>query len=220
MDPAPTALTRRRGPQEIRARNRAVAVADYELMAVRAPGAQVVRAHAVSGLHPAYPGVPIPGVVGVFVVPPDRGEGPPTPDEGTLRAVAEYLAGAVAPAGVEVVAGAPFYHKVRAEIGVVIDPAADQGDTVRRLTAALNAYIHPITGGEDRDGWPFGGTLRYAPLLRRLVTGVAGVRAITRLTLVIDGARVAACTDFTPRPHAVLWPAPHEVVPVEAESSR
>jgi predicted phage baseplate assembly protein len=217
MDVEPAALTRRRGPQEIRARNRAVAVADYELMAVRAPGAQVSRAHAVSGLHPAHPGMPIPGVVGVFVVPPDRGEGAPTPDAGTLRAVSEYLAGEVAPAGVEVVAGAPFYHKVRAELGVVIDPAADQGDTVRRLSAALDDYLHPLHGGENGDGWTFGGVLRYSLLLRRLVTGVEGVRAITRLTLVIDGARVKACTDFTPRPHSLFWPNPHEIVPVEAQ---
>jgi predicted phage baseplate assembly protein len=219
MDAESVAVTRRRGPQEIRARNRAVAVTDYALMARRAPGAQVVRAHAVSGFHPAYPGLPIPGVVGIYVVPPDRDEGPPTPDEGTLRAVARYLSQNVAPAGVEVVAGAPFYHKVRAEIGVVIDPAADPGETVRRLVAALDTYLHPIEGGEDGEGWPFGGALRYSPLLRRLVTGVDGVRAITRLTLVVDGARLAACTDFQPRPHALLWPTPHEVVPVTAGSA-
>jgi predicted phage baseplate assembly protein len=220
MDAETIARTRRRGPQEIRARNRAVAVADYDLMALRAPGARVVRAHAVSGLHPAYPGRPIAGVVGVLVVPPDRGEGPPTPDEGTLRAVAESLAATVAPAGVQVVAGAPWYHKVRAEIGVVIDPAADQGATVRALGDALDAYLDPLVGGEDGSGWPFGGVLRYSALLRRLVTGVAGVRAIERMTLVIDGTRSAACADFTPRPHALLWPATHEIVPVEAEATR
>jgi predicted phage baseplate assembly protein len=219
MDAEAIADTRSRGPQEIRARNRAVAVADYALMALRAPFAQVVRAHAVSGFHPAYPGLPIPGVVGVYVVPPDRDEGPPTPDEGTLRAVAEYLSGRVAPAGVEVAAAAPFYHKVRAEIGVVIDPAADPGETVRRLVATLDGYLHPIEGGEDGDGWPFGGALRYSPLLRRLVTGVEGVRAITRLTLVVDGARVAACTDFQPRPNALLWPITHEIVPVAPEAT-
>jgi predicted phage baseplate assembly protein len=213
------AATYRRGPQEIRARNRAVAVADYALMAQRAQGAQVVRAHAVSGFHPAYPGLPVPGVVGVYVVPPDRGEGPPTPDEATLRAVAKHLAERAAPAGVEVVAAAPYYHKVRAEMLVVLDPAADQGDTVRRLAAAVNEYIHPIEGGEDGLGWPFGAPLRYSPLLRRLVTGVQGVRAVSRLTLVIDGARVPACADFQPRPHALFWPTPHEVVPVEAEAT-
>lgn len=219
MDAEPVSRTRSRGPQEIRARNRAVAVADYDLMALRAPGAQVVRAHAVAGLHPAWPGRPIAGVVGVYVVPPDRGEGPPTPDDGTLRAVAEYLAATAAPAGVEVVAGAPRYHKVRAEIGVVVDPAADQGATLRALADALNAYIDPIAGGEDGEGWPFGGVLRYSALLRRLVSGVAGARAITRMTLVIDGARIAACADFTPQPHALLWPATHEIVPVEAQDT-
>jgi ribosomal protein S6E (S10) len=154
----------------------------------------------------------------VYVVPPDRDEGAPTPDEGTLRAVARFLADEAAAAGVEVVAAAPFYHKVRAELGVVIDPAADPGETVRRLTDALDRYLHPITGGEDGEGWPFGGTLRYSPLLRRLVTGVEGVRAITRLTLVIDGARIAACADFQPRPNALFWPTAHEVVPVGGAS--
>jgi predicted phage baseplate assembly protein len=215
MDTEAMALTRRRGPQEIRARNRAVAVADYDLMALRAPGALVVRAHAVAGFHPAYPGLPLPGVVGVFVVPPDRGEGAPIPDEGTLRAVAEYLTATVAGAGAEVVAAAPFYHKVRAEIGVVFDPAADQGDTVRRLVATLDGYLDPITGGEDGAGWPFGGALRYAPLVRLLVTGVTGVRAITRLTLVIDGTRTKTCTDFQPRAHALFWPLTHDVVPAK-----
>jgi hypothetical protein len=184
-------------------------------MALRAPGAQVVRAHAVSGLHASYPGMPIPGVVSVFVVPPHRDEGPPTPDSESLRAVAKFLADEMAPAGVEVVATAPAYHLVRAEIGVVIDPAADPAATVRNLAAALDAYIDPISGGEDGNGWPFGGPLRYSPLLRRLVTGVDGVRAISRLTLVVDGARIPECTDFQPRPYALLWPATHEIVPVE-----
>jgi predicted phage baseplate assembly protein len=39
MDQEAPASTYRRGPQEIRARNRAVAPADYALMALRAPGA-------------------------------------------------------------------------------------------------------------------------------------------------------------------------------------
>ena len=90
-DVEPVERVLRRGPKEIRARGRAVTVADYELLAVSAPGAQIARAHAVAGLHPSHPGPPMPGIVGVFVVPPDRGEGPPTPDEGSLRNVAKYL---------------------------------------------------------------------------------------------------------------------------------
>ncbi|MEV6935908.1 putative baseplate assembly protein, partial [Streptomyces sp. NPDC051132] len=67
-DAEPDADAIRRGVGELRARGRAVAPADYGLLATRAPGASVARAHGVPGLHPDYAGVPIPGVVGVRFV--------------------------------------------------------------------------------------------------------------------------------------------------------
>ncbi|HZY58307.1 MAG TPA: putative baseplate assembly protein, partial [Candidatus Binataceae bacterium] len=82
---------RQRGPKEFRARARAVAVADYALLALRATGAIIKRAEAVPGLRPGFPGKPVPGVVCVFVIPPVRGAGPPTPEPGALTAVAEFL---------------------------------------------------------------------------------------------------------------------------------
>jgi predicted phage baseplate assembly protein len=200
----------RRGPLELRARGRAVTIADYTLLALRAEGAQVARAFAVSGLHPHYPGRPIPGVVGVFVVPPDRGEGQPTPDPDTLRAVATYLSRNAAPAGVEVVAGAPRYHDVAVSVGVLLEASADSGATVRRLLQAINTYLHPLTGGEVGDGWPFGGTIRYVPLLRR-VSRIRGIRAVKRLNVVLDGLRKANCQDVPLTPYSLLWPAGHDI---------
>jgi predicted phage baseplate assembly protein len=208
--------TMSRGPQEIRARDRAVTVADYALLAERARGARVERAHAVSGFHPLFPGLPIPGVVGVFVVPPDRDEGPPTPDEETLRAVAVHLSEKAAPLGVEVVAAAPLYHRIRIETGLFINPEADGGDTVRLVAAALDDYLHPLTGGEDGDGWPFGGTIRY-PALLRVVTNVKGVRAARRLNFVVDGIRIRSCTDYPISANALLWPESHQVVVLDPE---
>jgi predicted phage baseplate assembly protein len=205
-----------RGPQEIRARGRAVTERDFELMARRTPGAAVARAHAVSGLHPVLPGAPIPGVVGVFVVPAARIAGPPVADEQTLRAVANYLAGHVAPAGVEVVCAAPRFHRIRAEVRAqVSDSSADVGVVVRRLIEELNAYFDPITGGDDDRGWVFGGAIRYTPLLRRLLTRVKSASAISRINLVLDGARFASCSDVPISAQALLWPEAHEVT-VEA----
>src|SRR6266404_3367806 len=200
----------KRGPQEIRTRGRAVTVADYPLLALRAEGAQVARAFAVSGLHPQYPGRPIPGVVGVFVVPPDRGEAKPTPDPETLRAVATYLAQHAAPAGVEVVAAAPRYHDVQVDVGVVLEPGIDAGATIRQVLQTLNNYLHPVTGGETGDGWPFGGTIRNVPLLR-LISRVDGVRAVKRLNVLLDGLRMPACDDVPLTPYSLLWPAGHQV---------
>lgn len=204
-----------RGPQEIRARGRAVTVTDYELLAMRAKGALVARAHAVSGLHPSYPGRPIPGVVAVFVVPPDSDEGPPTADEGTLRAVAEDLSTSLAPAGIEVVAAAPRYHKVRAEVSIVVSALADEGETVRQVLKTLRTYFHPLSGGDDGDGWPFGGAIRNAALLRRLLA-TTGVSAVPQLNLVLDGNRIRACTDVPIGPHALLWSEGHQVLVTES----
>src|SRR5207253_6776593 len=92
----------------------------------------------------------------------DRNEGPPTPDEGALRAVADGLSESLAPAGIEVVAAAPRYHKVRAEVGIVVSATSDEGSVVREVLKALNTYFHPLTGGDDGNGWPFGGAIRNA----------------------------------------------------------
>ncbi|HYP27451.1 MAG TPA: putative baseplate assembly protein [Blastocatellia bacterium] len=209
----------KRGPQEIRTRSRAVTVADYALLARRAQGALVERAHAVAGLHPAFPGRPIPGVVAVFVVPPDRNEGPPTPDEDTLRAVSSYLSAEAAPAGVEVVAAAPRYHRVKIEAALIIRSGVDSGETVRRAIKAIDDFINPLTGGSDRGGWPFGGALRYQALLRRL-TDVYGVSAVPTLSIIADGFRFLACQDFVPEANALLWPEVHQIVVREREESR
>jgi hypothetical protein len=209
----------RRGPQNFRARGRAVTVADYALMALRAPGAQIVRAHAVSGFHPLLPGKPIPGVVGVYVVPPDRNEGPPTPDENTLRAVSQELAKKLAPLGVEIVVAAPRYHRIRAIAGVVIDPAFDQSDIIRRLLNELNTYLHPLTGGEDGQGWPFGQTLQYTVLIRRLLARIRGLLAVSTLNFVVDGFRILGCKDVVPSANALFWPEGHDVIVRESEES-
>jgi predicted phage baseplate assembly protein len=201
----------RRGPQEIRARSRAVTIADYALLARQAQGALVARAHAVAGLHPAFPGRAIPGVVGVFVVPPDRSGGPPTPDEDSLRALATHLSKNAAPAGVEVVAAAARFHRVKIEAAIRIRSGADGGKTVRDTLRALDEYLHPLTGGDDGSGWPFGGPLHYQALVRRL-TGVEGVSAVTTLNIIADGTRFLACHDFIPEAHALLWSEVHQVI--------
>ena len=203
--------TIKRGPEEIRARGRAVTTADYALLARQARGALVERAHAVAGHHPAYSGPPIPGVVGVFVVPPDRNEGPPTPDEDTLRAVASYLSEFAAPAGVEVVAAATKFHTIKIEAAITVREGADTGKAVRDSLEALNDYLHPFKGGSDKSGWPFGGTLRYQSLIR-LLTNLPDVTAVPTLNIIADGARFLACEDFIPEANALLWPEVHQIV--------
>jgi predicted phage baseplate assembly protein len=219
-DTEPLARTLRRGPAFVRARGRAVTVADYAVMALQAPGADIERSHAVDGFHPGYPGARIAGVVGVFVVPPDTGEeGPLVPSEDSLSAVARYLSEQVAATGVEVVAAPPRYHRVGVAATIETDPAADTGAVVRATLSELNLYLHPLTGGDDGAGWPFGQTIRNAALVRRLLSRVDGLRAVSRLNLVVDGVRRPACSDYPLSANGLIWPEGHEILPVPAAES-
>jgi predicted phage baseplate assembly protein len=205
----------RRGPQVLRARGRAVTEADFELLALQAPGARVLRAHAIAGRHPSYPGHPIPGVVGVFIVPPDPGTGaPPVPTEEAHRAVATYLAQSTALAGVDVVAATPRYHYIRARAAVVMAP----GGRALDVLDAITRYLHPIDGGADGQGWPFGATLAFRPLVLFLLNTVAGLRALPKLLLEVDGRQVPSCTDIPIEDDALFWSLRHEIIPTDSDS--
>lgn len=225
-DAEPDAAAMRRGVGELRSRGRAVAPADYGLLATRAPGASVARARGVPGLHPDYAGSPIPGVVGVLVVPPVTDPGsrtgpgtaadstePPVPTAATLRAVADFLSREAAPAGVTVVAAPATYRKVAVESWVVLDPDQDRAAVLARAGDALRTYLDPLRGGEDGAGWPFGGALRHTALVRRLLA-VDGVLAVSRLSLTVDGTRRPPCTDHAIGPHALVWPERPLLIPV------
>ncbi|GAA3354276.1 hypothetical protein GCM10017744_011440 [Streptomyces antimycoticus] len=208
-DAEPDADAMRRGAGELRARGRAVAPADYGQLATRAPGASVARARGVPGLHPDFAGVPIPGVVGVLVVPPvppgDDASEPPVPTAATLRAVADFLICEAAPAGVTVVAAPAPYRRVAVESWVSLDPDLDRAAVLARAGDAVRTYLDPLRGGEDGAGWPFGGALRHTALVRRMLA-VDGVLAVTRLALTVDGVRRPPCTDHPLPPHTLIWP--------------
>jgi predicted phage baseplate assembly protein len=218
-DAEPDADAMRRGVGELRSRGRAVAPADYGLLATRAPGAEVARAHGVPGLHPDFAGKPIPGVVGVLVVPPPDESAdpatPPTPSADTLRAVADFLTRDVAPAGVTVVAAPATFQRVAVEARVVLDPDQDRAAVLVRAGDAVTTYLDPLVGGENGAGWPFGGAVRHTPLVRRLLA-VDGVRAVSGLSLTVDGLRLPPCADHVPPPNTLVWPERPLLIPVEA----
>lgn len=216
-DAEPDADAMRRGVGELRSRGRAVAPADYGLLALRAPGASVARAHGVPGLHPDFAGTPIPGVVGVLVVPEgtdDSGE-PPVPTAATLRAVADFLAREAAPAGVTVVTGPVAFRRVAVEARVVLDPDQDRAAVLARAGDAVTTYLDPLVGGENGGGWPFGGAVRHTPLVRRLLA-VDGVLAVSGLSLTVDGLRLPPCTDHPIPPNDLVWPERPLLIPVES----
>jgi predicted phage baseplate assembly protein len=213
-DAEPDSRAIMRGAQELRTGDRAVTPADYGVLAVNAPGALVARAEGVAGLHPDYPGTPVPGVVGVLCVAPDTGTGqPPVPGEDDLRAVTVFLSGQAAPAGVLVAAAAVSFHPVKVQARLVLDSGQDQADLLRKAGAALDGYLHPLSGGDDQTGWPFGGPLQPVALERRLLQ-VPGVLAVAQLNIFLDGVRYPPCTDVPIPPNTLPWPGGHLLLAV------
>ena len=205
-----------RGPAEIRALGRAVTVADYALYAMQVQGAEVARAHAVAASHAQLPGARIPGVVSVFVVPPDRDGSLPIADAETLRSVAQHLTEGRAPAGVVVVAAVPRFQRVSVRASIDLTTAVDPTRAVVEVMRALDRYLHPLTGGDDGAGWPFGGTIRYDGLVRTVmsvqVDSRAAVRSVRTLDYKVDGRAVVGCSDWAIEPESLLWPVSHQIV--------
>ncbi|HEX2094969.1 MAG TPA: putative baseplate assembly protein [Longimicrobiaceae bacterium] len=197
---------RTRAALTVKSNGRAVTAEDFEQHAMEAAG--IRRAKALPLHHPQFPGVPLPGVVTVIVV-PDGEAANPTPTESTLATVCALLDGRRL-LTTEVYVVGPTYVRVEAEVEVV---AADDADTAQVQTAveeALLGYFHPLTGGENGQGWPFGRTIFYSQVYQR-VFAVAGVERIETLKLRLDGREYPACENVPVPEAALVYSTAHSV---------
>jgi predicted phage baseplate assembly protein len=198
-----------RGPAEICGRGRAVAPGDYATMALGAKGVDIARAHCLPGRDPRSIGGPVPGVVGVIVVPDVAGAGTrPRPSPEALGAVADHLAREVGVLGAEVVAAAPTYREISVQAVLVARAGTDLAAAGSAARDAIDAWLHPLHGAGGT-GWPFGGAVEWDALTRLLLTRVEALTAVSRLALRIDGRRLPACTDAAIEPGELVWPGSH-----------
>jgi len=197
----------RRGPEELKNKDRAVTAEDFESLARHVAG--VRRAEARPLAHPGHPGRQVPGAVTVVVVP--DGDAPnPSPSDGLLRSVCAYLQ----PRRLltcELFVAPPAYRHVRVRADVVAAADADGAVVRAEVERRLLAYLHPLTGGEAGDGWPFGGAV-YFSLVYRQVLAVEGVARVEALTVALDGADQPACQDVPLEPGELAWSDLHDVV--------
>jgi predicted phage baseplate assembly protein len=201
---------KRRAPALLKARDRAVTAEDFETLAMATPLVPVRRAKALPLHHREFPDVPIPGVVSVIVVP--DGDGPaPEPSDVTLRAVCLHL-NAHRLVTNELYVLPPRYRKVKVSAEVVARGEADLAAVSRDLATRLGQYLHPLVGGADGSGWPFGGTIYYSTLCRA-VLDVPGVDRIAdnQLVIELDGRTQQFCRDVAIGIGELLQPLPHDL---------
>lgn len=209
-DQESVADAKRRAPSALAARGRAVTAADFETLTLEAP-APVKRAKALALRHPSFPNVAVPGAVTVIVVPDIPGNAP-MPSEATLQLVCQYL-NQHRLITTEVFAVGPTYRKVRITGEIVARGDADLATVTQAVSAQLVSWLHPLTGGDDGTGWPFGGTI-YASSLYRVALQVPGVDRIkdNQLLVELDGARQTFCRDVPLDPGDLIEPLQPDLV--------
>jgi predicted phage baseplate assembly protein len=181
-----TARVLERAPRELRDRGRAVTAADVERVASGA-SRRLGRVRCLPGMDAS--GEARPGWVTLLLVP--EGIEPKPLPSATLReavgeAVREALPATLVATNRLVVRG-PSYVTVSVETRV----AGDGSRTVSRLeadvTAALDAFLHPLTGGPGDEGWVFGALPAPGDLFARL-EDVEGVDHVAGLAVRYEGA--------------------------------
>lgn len=180
-----------RVPARLRQHDRAVTAEDYEEIARRSPS--IARAKALPLHHPDFPDVEVPGVVTVIVV-PDSNEPNPRPSEDTVRRVRADL-NLHRTLTTELFVVGPQYSRVGVEIELVVERGADQMDLRNKVKEAVETYLHPLTGGERKTGWPFGAKVSYSKVMRQILE-VRGVEQIEDLRMTHRGGPVPPCSDI------------------------
>jgi len=169
-----------RGPHRLKSRNRAVTAEDFEWLAMEASNS-VARVRAMANPDRV-------GEVSVVVVPRMSSGGEvdfrekPIPSPELLRRVSRYLdERRLLTTIVRVVR--PRYADVSLSLKIVRS-STGPGDRVKRqIDQNLRRFLHPLVGGRDGKGWPFGRSV-YKVDLYHLVEEVDGVDFVDSVTLV------------------------------------
>ena len=144
-----------RGPIRLRARGRAVTTEDFEQLA-REAAPEVARVRAVAAGEGADA-----GSVRVLIVPSATSEQGRlrfeqlVPDEETLQKVTDRLDESRV-IGTRTIVEPPVYRGITVVAKVKARPRINPTRLQEEALAALYEYFHPITGGPEGTGWPFG----------------------------------------------------------------
>jgi len=187
--------------------SRAATLDDYVALARQTPGVRLARVEARANLHPGFGCQRAPGVVTVLVLPflpADR----PVPGRGLRHAVAAYL-NRRRVIGTRIEVTGPQYVPVTVRATVQAEPGTPAADLAGAVRSALDRFLHPLTGGPDGSGWPFGRDVYRSEVLT-VIDDLPGVAHVVALELVAaDGA--VSCANLCVGPLGLVDAGAHEI---------
>jgi predicted phage baseplate assembly protein len=206
-----------RGPLLLRTRGRAVTTEDFEHLA-RSAAPEVARVKAV----PSH-GADASGAVRVLVVPSAFAPGGRlefgqlVPPDATMQRITDRLEEARV-IGTRVVVEPPVYRGVTVVARLRARPRTNPGRLSELALEALYRFLHPIEGGPDGEGWPFGRPVAAAEL-HAVLQNLRGTELVDDLRIFgadpVTGQRGQATTRLELEPTALVFSYEHQVL-VEA----
>ena len=195
---------------DLRARNRAVSAADFELLTQQA-SPSLVRTKCLNGADFGSP-----GTVLVLVVPDIQPGRVPfellRPREETLANVKKFIDDRRL-VGTTVRIEPPRYMGVSVAARLAIHSQADQEQVLTAADDAIANFLHPLHGGYDGTGWPFGrdvsvgdiySVLQQVPEL--MYVDVARLIPVDAVT----GAKAEPTDKISLKPHDLLYSLPSD----------
>ncbi|MEO5817966.1 MAG: putative baseplate assembly protein [Gemmatimonadaceae bacterium] len=175
-----------RAPASLRDRRQAITAADYESMALEASPAVAV-ARALPTTHPS--GRFAPGWVTVKIV-PQSADPRPMPSFELRQQVQRSLAQR-APAAIakHIAVIPPTYLAVGVQAVLAPSDPSNAGPVLASVTSALKSFLHPLTGGPEGEGWPFGRDV-FISDVASMLESIDGVDYVETLTLLLHDAPV------------------------------
>jgi predicted phage baseplate assembly protein len=157
-----------------------------------------------------YPETKTPATVTVVVVPYSLSR-QPTPSAGFLRTVCRHL-DRHRLITTQLHLMGPDYVRVQVQTEVGLRPGFQPSDSRDRIARALNAFLHPLEGGPDGTGWPFGRTV-YKSEIYQQIEQVDGVDCVHSLRLSGTGAGIqpSAEGNIAIPPYSLVFAGEHRI---------
>ncbi|WP_423182534.1 baseplate J/gp47 family protein [Arthrobacter sp. NyZ413] len=181
----------RRAPQDFQARDRAVTVRDYEVLAMRHGGVARARAFTRRDIWAFAK----PGEVEIALVPfvPEAGTGAPiraaelnAQSRESVRLDVEQYLRRRSTVGAEPVVRWGLYKQVLVDARIVVRPDEDADAVKSRIVGRLAEGISPLSQGSSNYGSGFGKPLRVSNLYRAMEEDEPGVQYVDRVRIEVE----------------------------------
>jgi hypothetical protein len=159
---------------------RAVTGPDLERIALATPGTTLWRARALPEADPRLPSLRADGCV-TLVILPSLPVARPEPTAG-LRSRVRARIEATRTLGTRVFVTGPDYELIGVSAELVLVRGVAAVTTTAAAERAIRTFLHPVTGGPEGRGWPFGRAVHRAEVLQ-LLDEIPGVDHVNGLAL-------------------------------------